>query len=79
MRTIVDEKPVKTKVKVPEDSELKAMMKKGYNVDKSFYDDFKTQVEDEGEVVDRLDKMIAERTEQIHEDYRKASMIALHK
>ena len=63
MRTIVDEKPVKTKVKVPEDSELKAMMKKGYNVDKSFYDDFKTQVEDDGEVVDRLDKMIAERTE----------------
>ena len=63
MRTIVDEKPVKTKVKVPEDSELKAMMKKGYNVDKSFYDDFKTQVEDDGKVVDRLDKMIAERTE----------------
>ena len=63
MRTIVDEKTLKSKVKVPEDSELKAMMKKGYNVDKSFYDDFKTQVEDDGEVVDRLDKMIAERTE----------------
>ena len=56
------------------------MMKKGFHVDKNFYKGFEEQIAgNDGEVADRLDRLISERTDKIHEDYRKHTVLAQHK
>lgn len=55
------------------------MMRKGYHVDKDFYQGFEDQIIGEhGDAADNINNLIAERTQKIHQDFNNNTAQALH-